>query len=353
MTETPGGTGESGSEPTEIVFEESEVEPIIASPPSYRDVIVFEESEVEPIIGNPPAYGEVVFEESEVEPIIGWPPGYGEVVFEESEVEPIIGRRYPPPQRRQPSYDAVVSAEEVIFEESEVEPIVVPGRRSPSSQLFQVPDTSWPPLVRQPLRRGYISFELDDAWDLPRPSGMYAGLSQAELQVLSWLQVHSSEIAEAERKWKIDRRAIAAAIAWEALVNVWPASIRAVGPGKVHYASSVVRQVEDKGYLPKRSEEERRTLLKTPSGAIEYIGAIMAALADVAASFGHNIRCNVPILTNQYVGSDLEQWRARLASREAGTPLQPGNPMGIWSRENLAYVELGVGTPDRAICSGP
>jgi len=175
--ETPVGRDESGSEPNEVVFEESEVEPIVAGPRGYEGVIVpsgyegviaSEESEVEPIIGTSPAYGEVVFEESEVEPIvpteivfeesevepiIGTPPAYGkviseefeaestigsppgseEVIFEESEVEPIIGRRRPMgrgrrrprPQRRQSSYDAVISPEEVIFVESEVEPSAV------------------------------------------------------------------------------------------------------------------------------------------------------------------------------------------------------------------------------------
>jgi hypothetical protein len=310
--------------------------------------VVFEESEVEPIIGNPPGYEEVIFEESEVKPIIGNPPGYGEVIFEESEVEPIVGRRRPQSQqsRRQPGYDVVIAPQEITFTESEVEPIVVAGRRWPRSEA------GWPPLIRPPLRRGYISFELSDAWDLPRPLGMYGGMSEAQLQVLSWLQAHAAEIEAAERLWRVDRRAIAAAIAWEALENVWPFSIRAVGPGKVHYNSSVVNQVEDAGYLPKRSVGAREALLRTPSGAIEYIGAIMAAQADVAASFGYNIRCNVPILTNEFQGRDIEQWRAHLASRKAGSPLEPGNTMGIWSRENLPYMEFGVGTPDPGICSG-
>src|SRR5215203_578525 len=160
--ETPVGRDESGSEPNEVVFEESEVEPIVAGPRGYEGVIVpsgyegviaSEESEVEPIIGTSPAPTEIVFEESEVEPIIGTPPAYGkviseefeaestigsppgseEVIFEESEVEPIIGRRRPMgrgrrrprPQRRQSSYDAVISPEEVIFVESEVEPSAV------------------------------------------------------------------------------------------------------------------------------------------------------------------------------------------------------------------------------------
>jgi hypothetical protein len=48
VTETSGGTGESGNEPTEIIFEESEVEPTVARPPGYEGVIVSEDSQVEP-----------------------------------------------------------------------------------------------------------------------------------------------------------------------------------------------------------------------------------------------------------------------------------------------------------------
>jgi hypothetical protein len=315
------------------------------------------------------AYEGVVFSEAEGEVIIADPPApnaanvaYADVteyVFSEAEGEVIIAD----PPAPNAEYEGVTESVEYTY--SDEEGLVIVARPSPvpyEGRVIEAPHVpapyegilaSWPLLVRQPVRRGYISFELSDAWDLPRPSGLYGGMSQAQLQVLSWLQAHVSEIAAAEKRWKVDRRAIAAAIAWEALENVWPASRRAVGPGKVHYESSVVEQVEEAGYLPKRSKAQRRALLETPSGAIEYIGAIMAGLADVAAQFGYNIRCNVPILTNEYQGRDLEQWRAHLARRQAGAPLEPGNTMGIWSRENMAYLEIGVGPPDRGICSNP
>ena len=77
-------------------------------------------------------------------------------------------------------------------------------------------------LVRPPLRRGSISDELSDAWDLPRPKGNYGGMSEAELQVMSWLQTNLQDIIAAEQRWRIDRRAIAGAIAWEALMNAKP-----------------------------------------------------------------------------------------------------------------------------------
>jgi hypothetical protein len=177
------------------------------------------------------------------------------------------------------------------------------------------------------------------------------------LKVLSWLQAHSADIVAAESKWNVDRRAIAAAIAWEALENVWPTSRRAVGPGKVHYESSVVQQVEAAGYLPKLSNAQREKVLRTPTGAITYIGAIMSAMTDIAANVGYNIRCNAPILTNEYQGRDLEQWRSHLLRRQqsegTGAQLQPGNSMGIWTQQKVFFLESGVGTPAPGICAGP
>lgn len=178
-------------------------------------------------------------------------------------------------------------------------------------------------------------------------------MSEAELQVISWLEAHRAKIVDVERRRRIDRRAISAAIAWEALVNVWPFSRRGVGPAKVHTNSDVVNQIEAAGYLPRRSEAARKALLRIPDEAVEYIGAIMAGHADVAQEFGYDVRRNVPILTNEFNGRDLEQWRQHLSHKKPGSPLEPGNPMAIWARDNLVYLELAVGTPDPAVFAAP
>jgi hypothetical protein len=404
---------------SEIVFEESEVEPIIGSAPSaYDNTIVFEESEVEPIIASPPTRYDstIVFEESEVEPIVGTapsaydgstvfkPPGEsgvtpapsaydgvivfpesegevftaprarspyeGTIAFSESEGEVFTAPRRPFAPRRQSTYDRAV-----VFDESEVEPII--GRvprgyggvissqeivfpeeegevfRAPTPPAI-APQSSLPLLGRGPIRRGVISWELLDAWDLPRPTAKLAGVSEAQLQVLSWLETHREKIIDVERRRHVDRRAIAAAIAWEALENTkWPFSARAVGVGKVHAKSSVVQQVEAAGYLPRRSDGAREFLLRNADDAIEYIGAIMQAQADIAKEFNYDIRRRPEILTNEYNGRDLRQWRERLSAKRPGSPLAPGNEMALWTQENLWYVELGVGTPDPAAFAIP
>jgi hypothetical protein len=204
---------------------------------------------------------------------------------------------------------------------------------------------------------GDISYELRDAWELRPPTTHLLGLSPAELHVLSWLRTYSGEIAAAEEKWRIDRRAIAGAIAWEALMNPrsapWDGLGRSSGPGKVHYSTEktwgegnpIARQVESHGYLPPQSMNARRQLLASRSGAIDYVGAIMAALADVAANHGHNIRTSPEILTNAYQGKDLPGWELHLRSKPQGEDLRAGDPMGLWVESHLPYLEEGVGVP--------
>jgi hypothetical protein len=187
------------------------------------------------------------------------------------------------------------------------------------------------------------------------------GLTTDERQVLSWLQTHKAEIVAAESKWHVDRRAIAGAIAWEALENVMSFSLRASGPGKVHYSTEktwgegdpVSKQVESAGMLPKQTMTARKALLATVTGAVDYIGAIMRAAADIAATSGYNISCDPVILTNLYQGKDLPAMKASFAKKKAPTPLAGGNPMDIWVASHLAYLQEGVGKPAPGVCTIP
>jgi hypothetical protein len=223
-----------------------------------------------------------------------------------------------------------------------------------------------PGLATPAVQRAGVSFELKDAATLPPPVTSMTGLSTDEQQVLAWLQANKSKIVAAEERFLVDRRAIAGAIAWEALKNVrsTPADGlgRAVGPGKVHYSTErtwgegdpVSKQVESAGYLPPQSMASRKAILATTSGAIEYIGAIMIALAEIAASSGYDIRCDPVMLTQVYQGSDLPTWRAHMKTKKAPAPLTPGNPMALWVKGRLAYLEEGVGKPALESCAaGP
>src|SRR5262245_30224976 len=114
------------------------------------------------------------------------------------------------------------------------------------------------------------SFELSDAPRLciPVPLG---GVSEDEARVAAWIWQYRQDIIDAEARFRVDRRAIAGAIAWEALENVLGRSLRAEGPGKIHVFAHVLqglfssgdgtdtlpKLVEDDGYLPQGSIGQR------------------------------------------------------------------------------------------------
>ena len=162
-------------------------------------------------------------------------------------------------------------------------------------------------------------------------------MSPEEGAVLTWLLMHQKEIIQAEMKWNIDRRAIAGAIAWEALYNVKedPPGFfsRWSGPGKPHYwdmeivpnpyppgtidephfpfiiaptTTTAAEDAENAGYLPKVSREERKNILSTPGGAINYIGAIMRSQAGALSKAGYDISRDPTLLTFYYHARDLQ-----------------------------------------------
>lgn len=202
-----------------------------------------------------------------------------------------------------------------------------------------------------------LSYELYDAWFLQLPYVDPEGsrYSPAQDAVLSWVELHRDVIIREAAKRNIDPRAIVAAIAWEALVNVeiahdpFPPGVpylgrRSDGPGKVHVDSIIVKQIEDHGYLPHLSLKERESALGTADGSIEYIAAIMGAYADLTEKEGHPpIRDNVSMLTQLYQGSDLDQWERYLRRHPSkGTPIDPyvpGNPMAIWAMNQQQFLD--------------
>ncbi len=210
------------------------------------------------------------------------------------------------------------------------------------------------------LSQEEVSFELKDA-PFMCVSTSLSVISLAEMRVLGWLREHRAEIVAAERRFRVDRRAIAGAIAWEALENVKPWSLRAVGPAKphlwdfsLHPSNTLVKQVEDAGVLPKQSDAERRRLLQTPGGAITYIAGAMKAAADLTEAAGlGSIRCRPEILTNFWQGSDLVKWRVHIAAKKLGKGFEPGNSMALWVASHLWYLEDAVGKPALPECSGP
>jgi hypothetical protein len=213
-----------------------------------------------------------------------------------------------------------------------------------------------------------LSFELGACY-LPVKASM--PLTFVEEQVFAALRAHRPQFEAAEQKYRIDRRAVAGAIAWEIIVNPHSQPVgSSVGWGKVHMvnvrksqpaslvraifamqgwadAATLASEAEEAGYLPRQTYAARQTLLAVPSSAIVYIAGMMAAIADKAAAHGfEDIRSNPPMLTHVYQQHTLTTWEEQLAHKTPGTAFVVANAMGIWVRDHLAFLEEAVGTPN-------
>lgn len=217
-----------------------------------------------------------------------------------------------------------------------------PGRTFPGRSGLPAYD------ARIPLEPAPLSFELQDA-----PLS-----DDARQRVKLWLRMNLRHITAAETQFGIDRRAIAGAIAWEALENIRTVAARASGPGKVHYSANlgpgegdpVAKQVEQAGYLPPQKMEQRKEILKTAAGAIRYIAAIMRAEADEAAKSGYYLNCDPPMLATFYNAWDLNDLKNFFAKRKAPAPLSPNDTMGTWVAQNEDFLEDAIGKPAGLVC---
>ncbi|WP_346176296.1 hypothetical protein [Streptomyces cuspidosporus] len=214
---------------------------------------------------------------------------------------------------------------------------------------------TWPGGAQPPSDSTDLSYELWFAGHLPYPSVDPDGSTYSREQdaVLSWVELNRDIILREAKRRNIDPKAIVAAIAWEGIVNNWqpfpspippnvppPFGRHAIGPGKVHIDTSVVKQIEERGYLPRRGLFEREAILATPKGSIEYIAAIMGAMADVTDRDGKHgsIRNRPDILSDLFQGRDLEDWEKRLSEKPPGEPFRPGNDMGKWTARNGSFL---------------
>jgi hypothetical protein len=213
-----------------------------------------------------------------------------------------------------------------------------------------------------------LSFELGACY---LPVKASTPLTFTEEQVFAALRTHRAEFEAAEQKYRIDRRAIAGAVAWELIVNphVQPLP-SAVGWGKVHLFNvkknqpktfftalgamvgivdpgTLASETEQAGYLPRQNYDSRKALLAVPESAIVYIAGMMAAIADKAGAAGfEDIRSNPAMLTHVYQQHTLTTWDELLSHKTKGTPFVVGNAMGVWVQDHLGFLEEAVGAPN-------
>lgn len=223
-----------------------------------------------------------------------------------------------------------------------------------------------------------VSYELRHAPAMCVSTSL-ATLSEDEMQVLAWMVVNRARIVAAAFTFKVDRRAIAGAIAWEALQNVQGnarGGLRKgagiiVGPGKLHmvepswfspFGGGLVvpclsdtntwpKAVEDAGILPTQTLNDRKARAATDAGAIAHVAASLSLIAAIYEDAGSPGVCSPPmrhnpvILTNVYNARGPSEWKARVATIKAGESLKRGNPMDVWVDSHLQYLEDGVGVP--------
>jgi RHS repeat-associated protein len=160
----------------------------------------------------------------------------------------------------------------------------------------------------------------------------------------AWLDENKELIFAAAAKYKVDPLAIAGAIAWEAIENPHTGTLQIgkVKPRNI-FSDSIAEQVEKMGILPKKTYEERVKLLRTPAGAIEYIGAILSVGKDVAKSHGLDIKDSPEMLTYFYQKHEKASFDKKLTSWEqAGKPkfqipIGPGSMAG-WVHFNTKFL---------------
>lgn len=189
---------------------------------------------------------------------------------------------------------------------------------------------------------GVVSFEL---WDAPPAP-------TAERRVALWLGRHASDLARAERRFGVDRRAVGAAIAYEALADprtgTFGRAARFSGPGKVHYrehrlseGDPAAKQVEELGYLPHLDMEARRAALAKAPIAIAYIAAIMAAFVRDDPTNGARLACEDAHLVTLYTA-----WKPSDFARRSLANVRD-NDAGVWTDRHAAFLDDAIGPSPR------
>jgi hypothetical protein len=154
--------------------------------------------------------------------------------------------------------------------------------------------------------------------------------------------------------------AIAGAIAWEALENVLPSSLRAVGPGKVHiydkFTTGLLDQIVSRGHLPGFGKTPTtidrklyKELLVTPLGAIATIAAERGAFREIAAKRGFDISQRPAVLGWAFNTKDLDTWDAFLQDKVRGgekTFDTSKEAMSRWISGHLGFLQESLGSSE-------
>ena len=243
-----------------------------------------------------------------------------------------------------------------------------------TAQNAQLPPLSIVKLNAQ--QRGICEARVSSELEAACGYAVKANLRISDAAVQAWLRRHAPLIIATEAKWKVDRRAIAGVVAWEALQNVrntgtWFRQLFwggiGYGPGKVHASDSSAVDVEEAGYLPRSADEAgRRERLANVRMGITYIAAIMRGFADLFTCLGKYTPAqtywNPGLLAFAYHGFRFARVREHYgdssgklnATNHPTLDISQDNPaLAPWVVKNLSFLEAAVGrTPPALIKAG-
>lgn len=210
------------------------------------------------------------------------------------------------------------------------------------------------PWVRPWYQKGVMNLPNRIVWPGNYPTFELKGpdpqTKDAIKAVSFWLRWQKNNIINAEKRWRVDRTAIAGVIAWEALFNPQSNSVSSVGPGKIHIKRSAKGDlswpevVEGIGKMPRLSPHDRNIALAKPEGAINYIGAIFDTASEVAGHYVWDIRRNPELLALIFHSYTFNDWLKAIQSKKPGdTFIIPPGTMGEWVDNNQAFLKEIVG----------
>lgn len=187
-----------------------------------------------------------------------------------------------------------------------------------------------------------------------------SGFSKQEARMWDWLRFYRKQIRTHAIKFKIDRRAVAGVIAWEAMFNVMRSSPRSAGPGKMHLYDNALGgfgferedalpdELEARGYVSKKTEAQQERWLATVRGSLEYISAGFRAAADITQrELKIDISYRPKVLVAFYHSFLLKDWEARMRKKrtEGDATFAIKSKMALWVDANLDFLESAVGRP--------
>ena len=187
-----------------------------------------------------------------------------------------------------------------------------------------------------------------------------SGLSKQEARMWDWLRFHRKKIRKYATAFKIDRRAVAGVIAWEAMFNVMRSSPRSVGPGKMHLYDNALGgfgfdredalpdELEARGYVSKKTEAQQERWLATVRGSLEYISAGFRAAADITQrELKIDISYRPEVLVAFYHSFLLKDWEARMQEKrtKGDATFAIKSKMALWVDANLDFLDSAMGRP--------